>query len=292
MATSHHLKLRDVRAAYRLVGEVRELGAEPLAWRRHLLEGLSRLVGTQVGQALELPAPFDLGRMPEPGVLDLGWAGRAERDIWFSYYESCVSDRSDWFEDPTIPGINRLWAANRSFTRLRRHFVDDARWYGSPHVNEVRRGSRVDGFIVSSRVVPHLGVADGFMLHRGWGEPPPEEPQRRLVALVHAELGHLWNTAPVRDPTAELAPRLQQVLERLRVGDAEKQVAARLGLSRHTVHNYIKALHRHFAASSRGELLARSAPRVADFRPRLSRSVVTGSAARPALAAPHSRPGA
>src|SRR4051794_33259332 len=102
MATSHPLKLRDVRAAYRLVGEVRELGAEPLAWRRHLLEGLSRLVGTQVGQSLELPAPFDLGRMPEPGVLDLGWAGQAERDIWFSYYESCVSDSSDWFEDPTI----------------------------------------------------------------------------------------------------------------------------------------------------------------------------------------------
>jgi DNA-binding CsgD family transcriptional regulator len=29
-----------------------------------------------------------------------------------------------------------------------------------------------------------------------------------------------------------------------------------MGLSRHTVHDYVKALHRHFGVSSRGELLA------------------------------------
>jgi hypothetical protein len=40
------------------------------------------------------------------------------------------------------------------------------------------------------------------------------------------------------------------------------------------VHNYVKDLHRRFAATSRGELLARCAPRTADFRPRLSRELV------------------
>ena len=44
----------------------------------------------------------------------------------------------------------------------------------------------------------------------------------------------------------------------LRQGMAEKQVAFHLGLSRHTVHNYVKALHRHFNVNGRVELLARS----------------------------------
>jgi DNA-binding CsgD family transcriptional regulator len=43
-------------------------------------------------------------------------------------------------------------------------------------------------------------------------------------------------------------------------GDSEKQVAARLGIGRDTVHEYVRRLHRHFEASSRGELLARCAP--------------------------------
>jgi hypothetical protein len=99
MATSHHLKLRDVRTAYRLVGEVRELGAEPPAWRRHLLEGLSRLVGT--GLAGEVPAPFG-GRMPEPGdILDLGWAGGAERRCCIHYMNNLA-----YIDDPTIPELH------------------------------------------------------------------------------------------------------------------------------------------------------------------------------------------
>ncbi len=54
-----------------------------------------------------------------------------------------------------------------------------------------------------------------------------------------------------------LSPRQQQTLAHLLSGDSEKQIAAKLALSRHTVHAYVKTLYRHFGASSRGELLAR-----------------------------------
>ena len=50
---------------------------------------------------------------------------------------------------------------------------------------------------------------------------------------------------------------MRQTLERLLAGDGEKQIAYQLGLSRHTVHVYIKALYRGFEVSSRGELLAK-----------------------------------
>jgi DNA-binding CsgD family transcriptional regulator len=57
-------------------------------------------------------------------------------------------------------------------------------------------------------------------------------------------------------PFVSLSPRLRQTLERLLVGDSEKEVAARLGLSRHTVHVYVKTLYRRFDVSSKGELFA------------------------------------
>jgi DNA-binding NtrC family response regulator len=53
-----------------------------------------------------------------------------------------------------------------------------------------------------------------------------------------------------------LSPRMQQTLECLLAGASEKEVAAKLGLSSHTVHDYVKKLYRHFRVSSRAELLA------------------------------------
>jgi DNA-binding CsgD family transcriptional regulator len=49
---------------------------------------------------------------------------------------------------------------------------------------------------------------------------------------------------------------MEQTLRSLLGGDSEKQVAAKLGLSQHTVHVYVKALYRKYGVSSRGELLA------------------------------------
>ena len=42
-------------------------------------------------------------------------------------------------------------------------------------------------------------------------------------------------------------------------GFAEKAVAAQLGLSRHTVHNHVRAIYRAYGVRSRAELLARLA---------------------------------
>ena len=45
---------------------------------------------------------------------------------------------------------------------------------------------------------------------------------------------------------------MQHLLE----GDGEKQVAAKLNLSRHTVHEYVKMLYHQLGVSSRSELLS------------------------------------
>jgi DNA-binding CsgD family transcriptional regulator len=40
-------------------------------------------------------------------------------------------------------------------------------------------------------------------------------------------------------------------------GNAEKEIASRLAISKHTVHVYVKSLYKLFGVTSRGELLAR-----------------------------------
>ena len=52
-----------------------------------------------------------------------------------------------------------------------------------------------------------------------------------------------------------LSPRERDTLDCLLTGAAEKEVAARLGLSVHTVHSYVKSLYRKLGVSTRAELL-------------------------------------
>jgi DNA-binding NarL/FixJ family response regulator len=53
-----------------------------------------------------------------------------------------------------------------------------------------------------------------------------------------------------------LSPRLRQTLDALLEGDSETEAALRLGLSMHTIHEYVNSLYRLFGVSSRAELLA------------------------------------
>ncbi len=60
------------------------------------------------------------------------------------------------------------------------------------------------------------------------------------------------------DPSGKpLGPRVSQIMDRLLAGDGEKQVAAALGISQHTVHDHVKRLYKRFGVCSRSELLAR-----------------------------------
>jgi len=58
------------------------------------------------------------------------------------------------------------------------------------------------------------------------------------------------------DQVKELSPRMSQTLRHLLAGASEKEIALSLGLSPHTVHDYVKGIHKRFGVRSRGELLA------------------------------------
>ena len=54
-----------------------------------------------------------------------------------------------------------------------------------------------------------------------------------------------------------LPPRLGRLLPLLLDGHSEKEIAAHLGLSRHTVHEYVKQIYKHTGVHSRAQLMAR-----------------------------------
>jgi DNA-binding CsgD family transcriptional regulator len=54
----------------------------------------------------------------------------------------------------------------------------------------------------------------------------------------------------------DLPPRLAETLAALFEGLPEKEIARRMGLSPHTVHDYVKTLYRRFRVQSRAELVA------------------------------------
>lgn len=83
------------------------------------------------------------------------------------------------------------------------------------------------------------------------------EERRELLAatcLLMGPRGTVRASHLVR--AVKIAPRTKRVLELLVEGKAEKEIAAALGMSRHTVHVHVKAIYRLFGATSRPELLA------------------------------------
>jgi pSer/pThr/pTyr-binding forkhead associated (FHA) protein len=74
--------------------------------------------------------------------------------------------------------------------------------------------------------------------------------------------GLATDTPPPGSPRAQrvadgLTPAQRRVFTYLVDGIVEKRIAAILGLSRHTVHNHVRAIYRAFEVQSRPELLAR-----------------------------------
>lgn len=108
------------------------------------------------------------------------------------------------------------------------------------------RSSRLGNVTAVARVLRSLPAADSDSLRQ----------KRRMLADFCRLVGAPYSRPPA-EAIAGLSPRHVQTLQRLLVGDSEKQIAARLGVSRNTVHCYVTGLYRHFDVSTRAELLAR-----------------------------------
>jgi DNA-binding CsgD family transcriptional regulator len=196
-------------------------------------------------------------RMPgKLRIIDIGWSCDSDGNLWDIHSERDDETLEEW--------------------RLAAGQVADGSAEGEVEI-PVRPIQPVYGgrsFVLSQYCLPHINAVDQLGLHRSFGDEHFSAGEHRLIRLFHVELGRLWKKDALqraRNPAQDLPPRLSQTLSELLAGRSEKEVAARLDLSRHTIHNYVKALHQRFEVSSRGELLAKAgAANKPDFTPKLS----------------------
>ena len=251
MAKWDLLRVQDVRGAYRLIGDCRDLGSDPALWYPRVSEGLSRLLGAPMvctGEGLWVrPA-----RPIKPvSTFAAGFDPRAyERLIAYVRENGPV-------DDPIYRALQPM--SGRLLTRTRRQLVGDAEWYRSIAFNEYRRLGGADHQLTSIYQVSYDGPISGLSVVRTIGGRDFSERERQLLDFFHEELGALIGRSLVSglEPGPQkLSPRLRQTLACLLEGDSEKQVAARLGLSQATTHQYVTALYRHFKVTTRAQLLA------------------------------------
>ncbi|GIW75470.1 MAG: hypothetical protein KatS3mg104_0533 [Phycisphaerae bacterium] len=246
------LKLRDVRWIFRLLAEIRRLGDDPNQWRPLMVRELVRFFRAELVVSSEIyVSPTTQNGVWE--VYDLGWGTGADGQTW----------RIESVTQETDPSVFDVMIRDQVPTLDRRVSIQP--------LHPIHQGTT---FILSNQPLPHLLAIDQIGVHRGGQSQPFTPSDHRLLRLLHAELGRFWRKDVLdqtTDPARTLAPRLRQTLELLVQGLSEKQIAFRLEISPHTVHNYVKALHQRFRVSSRGELIAAARQAENQFVPRLSR---------------------
>lgn len=124
----------------------------------------------------------------------------------------------------------------------------------------------LDGSVNWARVDQHQdGAMFGFALHRLKSENPFTSRDRAAMRLAMGELRRLatldYFTLPEfvstpQNQAAKLPPRLRQVLSLLLAGRHIKGIALDLNLSTHTVREHVQRLYRHFSVNGREQLTA------------------------------------
>jgi DNA-binding CsgD family transcriptional regulator len=252
MGKSQLLRLGEVRAALRLVGECRDLGYDPALWMRTACQGLCVLVGARIVMGGEAHWPRPDGPITPIHSVLVGIPQAVEGDFVRNLREGGLD------ADVISSRLKAIPAPH--LTRTRRQLLPDRAWYRSPQYDGLHRPAGIDHCIATLLELPG-GRALLMGLHREAGERDFSERELKLVHLFHDELGQLIGPVLVSasdqfSPT-HLPPRVRETLCCLLEGDSEKQAATRMGLSQETVHQYVKALYRHYRVASRAELLAR-----------------------------------
>jgi len=250
MGKSDLLRVQDLRDAYRLIGDCRDLGREPALWQMRMLEGLRRLFGAGDASGGEALLMRPDGRLVPLAPFQSG--DTHSHKVWEQY----MRDQGPAI-DPFVQDFGRV--PGGLVARTRPQVVTDAVYYRSTVYNRYLRVADAHHRLMSFHQTVEGSAVNVVHLTRPHSDRDFSTREQRLLDFFHRELGPLIGRQLVSaaEPSlGALSRRLRQTLACLVEGDSEKQVAARLGLSPTTVHQYVTTLYRRFGVRSRGQLLA------------------------------------
>jgi DNA-binding CsgD family transcriptional regulator len=231
--------------------ELHEVGPLGSAKKRHLLRALLGLTHSKGAILLEGRVTTGEKRLSPTSVAYEGWEKPAESRVLADYYQTQHP------LDPLDPAAATALAAGPQLqTYMRRELIGDAEWYDSDHVRKVRKAIGVDDVLLAINRLTNEHHYALLSLHRTPQAGRFTQRERTMLELVHSQTAWLYSMQEDNGKTS-LAPRLRNTLQHLLAGMSEKEIAIRSGLTRNTVHEYVKRIYAYFGVSSRAELMAK-----------------------------------
>ncbi|QGJ69929.1 HTH luxR-type domain-containing protein [Planctomycetales bacterium 10988] len=259
MKKSKRIRLKDLRAIYQLLGECREMGDDHTLWKAHWAKGVAKLVDADMIMSGGLTG-WRTGRLER--MEDSFWSSNPNLDLtpWFRSLELWDEGGIDY--QVLLPTFAESFQGQPSITTERQRLMDDKTWYRSFEFQEIHRQLEVDNILVTIQEMQSQ-TNDAYhtaLIARQIGKQKYGAFELNLIQLIQEETAPLIGgaLASVEEPKpSDLPPRVRQVLQCILEGDGDKQIAARLEISPHTVKQYVKTLFRFFQVNSRNELMAR-----------------------------------
>jgi hypothetical protein len=122
MGKSERVRFADLRRAYRLIHECRDLGQDVALWSHHTVDNLSRFVCAQVGvlTCIRSQRAKPVGPQGLETLCDLGWSSPKHRSQWQQHYttENRFQQAITFQRFVALPG--------RLVTRTRDQLAEDA----------------------------------------------------------------------------------------------------------------------------------------------------------------------
>lgn len=246
--------------------------------RPHDLPSLDAIVSRHLGPE-SLACFHAWSRRESPGVTLLVARGGSGEPIGLGLFLWLgLLSADDVAHDPGAARLHAaIPAADRPSVRYLRFFLDrDHGQHASPTAaaigaHSMERAVSTPGLtnVYSAWTPPELGVD---AMGKGATERFPAadfELDGRAFGVVRKALegGRMLDwfieryVVPLAGPDEQgprLSPRQRETLTLLLQGKTEKEVAVALGLSTHTVHQYVKGLYRLYGVTTRGALVARA----------------------------------
>lgn len=177
-----------------------------------------------------------------------GWITSTEQGIF-------VDDASNhrYRANPFLQRVAESARDGELVTLSRRQLVEDPDWYSSDYVQGTYKALDIDDLLLAMTPLSDGQSWGAVAVLRQWNDRSRfNERDRAMLTLLTDGCRQIFES-----PRDRLSPRLAQVHSLLLKGLSEKEAAARMNLSAHTVHRHVNRLYQVLGVNSRAELLAR-----------------------------------
>ena len=240
----------DARAMVRLVADVAALRADHLTAKRHLMNGLKKIIGADCWT-------WALGYLhPDrpPVYASLNHEGFTDES--FGLYLQALEHPD--MKALTAPFARDVMAGDELVTRLRQE-IDEENLFPTTDAFTLWKAADIAPLILAAKPLNESCVST-IALYRKADRPLFDERERQIAHILLTEVPWLHASGWPEDfgvRTPSLSRKRRLVLNLLLEGHSRKIVADKLGLSIHTVSDYVKDIYATFGVQSHAELMYR-----------------------------------